>query len=237
MAPRYPTLEEPISAAAPVTADLIGPLPVPTYGAGGTFTIISCTRVAASPLTVLNLIRDTNTWPQWNSFCPRAVLKPRKSKDKAKAKGETEETEEKEEESFGGGGEAEGWLENGTEFVIDVFMSGDGMVEGRRRSRTQALVVRFLERIDDEKDGKRRKGYRIGWTPRGYKEWQFHSERVIELIERQEGGTDYVCWETFGGMIAVVIKKMVGLSLTDRFGDYARDVKMFLENPERPERC
>ena len=218
MLPRYPTSEEPISAAAPVIADLISPLPVPSYGAGGTFTAIACTRVSASPLTVLNLVRDTKGWPKWNSFCPRGVITS-KSKAKSKVK----------EESFGGGDEGEGWLEKGTEAVVDIFMSGDGLVKGRRRSRTQAILITVLERIDDEKDGVKRSGYRIAWKSTGWAHWQLHSERIMEFVAREEGGTDYACWETFGGMLGPVVKRMVGSTIVERFGDYARDVKGFLE--------
>jgi hypothetical protein len=43
-------------------------------------------------------------------------------------------------------------------------------------------------------------------------------------------GTDYSCWETFGGILAVAVKGTVGGQLVDRFGDYAKDVKMYLES-------
>jgi len=224
MSPRYPSTEEPISAAAPVTAALVSPLPVPTHGAGGTFTVLAHTRTSASPLTVLNLIRDTNSWSKWNTFCPAGVIT-----SKSKGKG----TQGERKESFGGGEESEGWLEQGTEAVIDVFMSGDGLVQGRKRSRTQAIVVTHLGRIEDEKDGVKRSGYRVAWKAIGWAHWQLHSERVMEFVQREEGGTEYACWETFGGVLGPVVKRMVGGTLVDRFGDYARDVKGFLEGVER----
>lgn len=61
-----------------------------------------------------------------------------------------------------------------------------------------------------------------------------HSERVMEFVEiDMDGGvvgTDYSCWETFGGILAVAVKGTVGGQLVDRFGDYAKDVKTYLES-------
>lgn len=58
--------------------------------------------------------------------------------------------------------------------------------------------------------------------------FRLHSERVMEFVEGN-GGTDYVCWETFGGLLGSVVKTTVGGQLADRFGDYARDLKAYVE--------
>lgn len=120
----------------------------------------------------------------------------------------------------------EGWLEIGTVAVIDVFMNGDGLVEGKKKSRVQEIVVTVLERIEAE-GGK--KGVRIAWKGTGWSHWQLHSERVMDFVETEDGGTEYSCWETFGGVLGSAVKTTVGGQLVDRFGDYARDVKEFLE--------
>lgn len=177
----YPPTSEPhISVASPITASLVSPLPVPTHGAGGTFTVLTRTIISAPPSDVLSLIRDTSTWPTWNSFCPVAVFAPRK-------------TEVPECDDFNIPTGMEGLLDLGSEITIDVHLQGDGLVEGSKRTRTQNLCVTRLERIDEEK----RKGYRIAWKPMGFSNWQFHSERVMEMIEVDRGTkTDYVCWES-----------------------------------------
>ncbi len=118
--------------------------------------------------------------------------------------------------------------------IIDVFMNGDGLVEGGVRSRKQEIHCTLLEKIEDEGEGKR--GYRIAWKSAGWSHWQLHSERVMEFIEVDVDGkieTDYSCWETFGGMMGSTVKFTVGSQLIDRFGDYARDVKEFLEKGEK----
>jgi hypothetical protein len=48
-----------------------------------------------------------------------------------------------------------------------------------------------------------------------------------------DGGTDYACWETFGGLLGSVVKATYGHQLVERFGDYARDVKRFVEGMGR----
>jgi hypothetical protein len=209
----YPSNEEPISAASPVTASQVPALPVPTHG-GGKFSILAKTRIAAPPAEVLSVIRNTNEWERWNTFCPQCIISP-------KSPPAPEQTHP----SIPTG--KEGWLELGTIATIDVFMNGDGLVGGggRKKSRDQGIVVTYLEELKEE--GKN--GYRIAWKSTGWAHWQLHSERVMEFVETEDGGTEYTCWETFGGVLAVTVKMGFGHTLADRFGDYARDVKGFLE--------
>lgn len=179
----YPPTSEPhTSAASPVTSSLVPPIPVPTHGSGGTFTIITKTIVPAAPAEVLSLIRDTSTWPLWNTFCPSCSIQLRKSP-----------VPECEDINIPTG--KEGWLELRSEATIDVHMDGDGLVEGSKKSRTQGMVVTKLERIE----GGGKIGYRIAWKGVGWSHWQLRSERVMEMVEVEgEGGmkTDYVCWES-----------------------------------------
>jgi hypothetical protein len=69
--------------------------------------------VAAPPAVVLEAIRNTTEWEKWNSFCPRCVIRDVKRAGNGNAER--------------GGDEAlesgkEGWLEEGVEAVIEVFM-------------------------------------------------------------------------------------------------------------------
>lgn len=104
-------------------------------------------------------------------------------------------------------------------------MSGDGLVPGTKKSRDQGIVITTLRKLEGEEG----EGYRIAWKSTGWSHWQLHSERVMDFKADGRGGTEYVCWETFGGLLAVAVKGMVGGTLVERFGDYARDVKGFLE--------
>jgi hypothetical protein len=211
--PSYPPTTEPISSATPVTASLLPPIVVPTHGAGGSFSVIAKTRISSPPKVVFDLIRDTTRYEKWNSFTPRWHLSDKSPKPS---------------EGVGEGGietDKEGWLEVGSVANIEVFMAGDGLVEGSKKSREQGIVVTILESILDE--GK--SGYRLAWKSTGWSHWQMHSERVMEFVETEDGGTAYACWETFGGILGATVKLAVGGTLVDRFGDYARDVKEYLE--------
>lgn len=121
----------------------------------------------------------------------------------------------------------DGWLGVGSSAVIEVFMNGDGLDSGKKKSREQGIVVTRLERLEDGSGGGRT-GYRIAWKSTGFSHWQLHSERVMEFVD-WDGGTEYSCWETFGGLLGSVVKATVGGQLVDRFGDYARDVKGYVE--------
>ncbi|KAF8850930.1 hypothetical protein BDZ45DRAFT_679498 [Acephala macrosclerotiorum] len=219
LSPPYPPTTEPhTSIATPITSALVPPIPVPTHGPGGHFTVISKTIISAAPTEVLSLIRDTNTWSSWNTFCPSCVI--------------TKTPKDLECTDVNVPTEKEGWLDLGSEATIDVFMEGDGLIEGRKRSRTQGVCITRLVRIEEEG----RRGYRIAWKGTGWSHWQLRSERVMEMVEVEgEGGmkTDYVCWETFGGMLGPMIKMVVGSQLVDRFGDYSRDLRQYFEGRKK----
>jgi hypothetical protein len=214
----YPPTSEAITATNPVTSSVVAPIPVPTYGPGGSFAVFARTHISAPPSTCLSLIRDTSNWRKWNTFCPSITLSPKSPPPPATS-----------DPAIPTGNE--GWLELGTTGALDVFMSGDGLIPGRKRSRTQGMIVTVLSPMTENE----KKGYRIAWKGTGYSHWQLHSERVMEFIsitlENGEQGTEFNCWETFGGVLAPVVKAAYGHTLVERFGDYQRDVKAFLESP------
>ncbi len=201
----------------PYTSSLEPAIPVPTHGPGGSFTILAKTFIPnTTPAQVLSVIRDTSTWREWNSMTPIYTIKasPDASDPPASIDVDIIPTGK------------DGWLERGTAGTMDVFMNGDGLVEGAKRSRQQDMEITFLERIDEEG----RKGFRVAWKATGYAHWQLHSERVTDLVEAEEGGvkgTSYVCWETFGGILGAVVKRVVGGQLVQRFGEYAGGLRAF----------
>jgi hypothetical protein len=215
----YPPSSESITASCPITSSIVPPIPVPTYGPGGSFSVLARTRISASPSACLSLIRDTPNWHKWNTFCPSITLSPKSPPPPSTS-----------EPNIPTGNE--GWLELGTIGTIDVFMSGDGLIPGRKRTRTQGMIVTVLSPLSTP-DGK--KGYRLAWKGTSFSHWQLHSERVMEFIEIELGegkgeGTEFSCWETFAGVLTPIVKATYGGTLIERFGDYNRDVKAFLES-------
>ncbi|KAH9220232.1 hypothetical protein DL95DRAFT_456764 [Leptodontidium sp. 2 PMI_412] len=227
------------------TSTLEPPIATPTHGAGGSFTVLAKTFIPhTTPSEVLSTIRDTGTWPHWNGFTPFFTFSPfPPSSLSPKTKSSNPESD------IPAG--KEGWLNLGSQGSMSVYMSGNGLVSGAKKSRMQDMVVTVLEPLSSSTTStspssspssqlpeKNRKGYRIAWKALGYAHWQLHSERVTELTEIDEGdegrkGTEYVCWETFGGVLAPVVKLAVGGTLRERFGEYAAGLRGFCVNRMR----
>lgn len=214
----YPPNSESITDEVPVTSSVAGPIPTPTYGTFGSFSVLARTHVAATPSAVFTLIRDTKNWNKWNTFCPSVTLSPKSPPPQPSS-----------DPNIPTGNP--GYLELGTIGTIDVFMNGDGLVPGRKRSRTQGIIVTSLSAIVPTSESPK-EGYRLSWKSTGFSHWQLHSERVMEFLaitlENGEPGTEFSCWETFGGVLSSLVKATYGHTLVERFGDYQRDVKAFL---------
>ncbi|EPE24339.1 hypothetical protein GLAREA_08191 [Glarea lozoyensis ATCC 20868] len=201
--PTTPSSSQPTSSCIPPA-----PIPIPNNDQTHTFTVLARTTIPNTPpLAILNLIRNLSTWKQWNTFCPHAVIK-------------TPGT------AVNGFENHDDWLTPGMVLTIDVHMNGDG-----KKSRTQDIEVTMLQEIKEgdryvspvRKQGGR--GYVIAWKSLGWKGWQLRSVRIMEFWEG-EGGTE------FGGILGSTVRRMVGSTLVDRFGDYARDVREFFEKRE-----
>ncbi|KAH7355052.1 hypothetical protein BKA65DRAFT_535351 [Rhexocercosporidium sp. MPI-PUGE-AT-0058] len=218
------------------TSTLEPPIPTPTYGAGGSFTVLARTFIPhTTPGSVLSAIRDTSTWAHWNGFTPHFTFSPLPSPDSKTS------TTPSSEPGIPPG--KEGWLNLGSQGSMSVHMSGNGLEPGAKKSRSQEMVITILEPLSSTPSSPsplapssqttQRKGYRIAWKSLGYAHWQLHSERVTELVEIDEDegegrkGTEYVCWETFGGALAPVVKLAVGGQLRERFGEYAGGLRGF----------
>ncbi|RDW69357.1 hypothetical protein BP6252_08377 [Coleophoma cylindrospora] len=195
-----------------VTSSLVSPIAVPTHGAGGTFSVLAKVHISAAPLAVLNAVRDTSTWKTWNTFCPGCTFGPAKKASKAAATHQDLPLGK------------ENWLEPGSACQITYSMVGDAS----KSSGQQGIEVTVLRPLTREVDGK--DGFTIAWVSTGRKHWQLHSERIMEFVDDGEGGCLYACWETFGGLLGTAVKSVVGGQLRDRFGDYAKDVKGFVES-------
>ncbi|KAK0749360.1 hypothetical protein B0T18DRAFT_427493 [Schizothecium vesticola] len=99
-----------------------------------------------------------------------------------------------------------------TKFTFDVHLPADAPANST--GRPTHLEVSVLEAIDEPG----RKGWRVAWrtdgAAGGIPTWLLRAERTQEFLEVQgEGGrveTEYVCWETFYGPLARVVRVAVG---------------------------
>ncbi|KXX74555.1 hypothetical protein MMYC01_208876 [Madurella mycetomatis] len=187
------------------------PLPTPTYGPGGCFSVTCSARIAATPKACLDVILDApgcisvfltiisylvkkkKKDPTWNRFCRKCTIDAQPSTSAEPAQdGEN--------------------LRLGTRFTFDVHMDPSAPSDVARTGRATALEVSVLETIND--DDSRRRGWRVGWKGRSsllMPPWMLRMERIQEFVEADGGkATEYSCWETFYGALAPVVKMAAG---------------------------
>ncbi|KAK1833139.1 hypothetical protein QBC39DRAFT_380902 [Podospora conica] len=201
----------PIPPNTPPTLSL-PPIDAPTLGPGGTFTVACSTRIAAPPRRCLDIVLHAPDYPKWNPFCRKCTITSPPHQTT---------------------------LALSTKFTFDVHLppfppqgqsSGDG--------RPTHLEVSVLEAIDDPATGRR--GWRVAWQTDGgaggIPTWLLRTERTQEFIEVEvEGGgveTEYVCWETFYGPMARVVKLAVGGRVAGGFGGWMEGLRGVAEGVE-----
>lgn len=192
------------------------PLPTPVFPDSSTlsFTVHGRIHIAAPPTTVLRALLDTASWPRWNTFIPAAEIHSRGTPVTSLA------------------GSAD-LLGIGAKFTMCVNMSGKseaerGPVEKLRKSNEFLSLVEEL--VPEREEG--RKGWRMAWNADGH--FMLRGDRVQEIVET-EGGCEYVTWESFGGLMAPVVRLAVGAGLVDRFADQGRDLKAWCEGEGKGE--
>ncbi|KAL2104747.1 hypothetical protein VUR80DRAFT_9722 [Thermomyces stellatus] len=152
------------------------------------------------------------TWPQWNTFVPRATIAEYPSSFPSIPAGLDLKSNVEIEEA----------LVPQTLVTFDVHMNLDAKLTNR-----QSILVTRLEEL-----GGQRKGYRVAWKAEGFPGFLLRSERVQEFVEvEREGGVacEYFCWETFYGLLGPVLRLSVGGKLEAAFGAWMNGLKRFAE--------
>ncbi|KAI0007050.1 hypothetical protein F4779DRAFT_593990 [Xylariaceae sp. FL0662B] len=183
----------------------VSPIPTPSYGAGGSTSIICSTSIAASPSMCLEIMLDTTTYPSWNRWIPRVLIStPNNSAPSMPAT------------LAHLASKPEQMLLPDTKFTFEVHL--DSQVQH------SDLIVTVLN--DYESDG--RKGLRVCWKTRN-DPWYLRAERTQDFLEGTDGETDYFCYETFYGPVAWVVKTFFGSALTDGFKLWMEGLKKAAE--------
>ncbi|EMR69409.1 putative polyketide cyclase dehydrase protein [Eutypa lata UCREL1] len=194
-------------------------LPTPTYGPGGWMTVACSTAIAAPPATCLAIMLDPSTYPSWNRWIPRATMEVSKKSSSPTATATTPA-------SLLARKPPHKLFLLGTKFQFEVHMDPDSP-----RGRTSDLEITVLE--DFERGG--RQGLRVAWKLQG-DHWYLRAERTQEFLERSDGGSDYVCYETFFGPVAPVVKLATGSALLNGFGLWMSGLKKAAEDTAREEK-
>ncbi|KAK0718881.1 hypothetical protein B0T21DRAFT_351663 [Apiosordaria backusii] len=166
-------------------AILPAPLPTPTHGPGGSFTIASSTRINAPPSKCLDIVRSAADYPSWNPFCRLATIN---SQPPSVTSPEL--------------------FHLGTVFTFDVHFNPSPDSKPSTKSQERVSV---LEDIVDGTTGKVI-GKRVGWIQVGPQpDFMLRCERIQEFIDVDDGkATEYRNWETFYGLLAPVVKLAAG---------------------------
>lgn len=224
------------------------PRPTPTHGSGGTFTVSCQTRIAAPPAACLAVVLDAASYPRWNRFCRACIVDGAGSGNgsdgtKKLALGTKftfdvhmdldEEVVEEGEEAEGRGGVVTGRATELEVSVLEAIDGGEGEEGLSGGSDGNDAGTKPHRRAGTAVEG-RRKGWRVAWRTRGAMPGMvLRSERVQEFLEAEDGnGTDYVCWETFYGFLAPVVRMAVGTKLETGFGAWMEDLKHWAESLE-----
>ena len=184
-----------------VISSATDPIPVPSYPTGGVFTILASTTIHASPSEIFHAILDLASYPEWNTFVPRATVISTTSSSPSPSN------------------ESDTRLQVGTALKLDVYMKGPGT--GRRDSD---VLVTIIEELNDG-----RNGYRVVWKALGWSAWILRAERVQEIVDLGSGETQYKTWETFGGPLAYVVRGLYKEDLVSRFLDCSNGLKRYVE--------
>ena len=198
------TAEDEMPKPVTVTPESTGPRSTPTIPTGGLFSPYATAHINATSQAVYDAILDASAWKQWNSFVPSITVRP--------PQGSTDTTK----------------LSKNAALTFKVNMTYG----------VSAVSKEVVNILDPRPTAESRKGSitRICWildnkaivTPR----FLMHAERVNEIEDQGDGTCIYRTWETFGGPLARIIRWKYEAILKERFKDWVKDLKTYVERKE-----
>ncbi|KAF4943066.1 hypothetical protein FSARC_15068 [Fusarium sarcochroum] len=174
--------------------------------------------VEAPALVCLEKLIDTSTWPSWNTLTPRGnITHAPPITDATTNASELQDLISR-----------SGYLYSGMEFSADVYM----FPSSARQTNTAAETVDRVERFETA-DG--RLGYRVTWRYTGMPYFLAHNERVHEFIQSKDSVngrkvTEYIGWETFGGLTGFIMKYFFSGHFVRAFQRWRDDFKAAMES-------
>ncbi|KAI1841321.1 hypothetical protein JX265_007919 [Neoarthrinium moseri] len=191
-------------------AKCVSPINVPTHGATGVFSVACSTAISASPIACLENVLNLAGYPSWNTFIPRASITEAPST--VQLDPDLQRFAEAPQHAYPG-----------------VKMRFEAVMTPGKAPTSTDLEVTVLEPI--VKEGC--KGYRVAWKMLGMPHFLLHTERVQEFVQETNSDgsveTQYYCWETFGGLLAYLMKYTLGGQLEDGFNRWMNGLKKVAE--------
>ncbi|KAI3391340.1 hypothetical protein diail_7512 [Diaporthe ilicicola] len=187
------------------------PIATPTFGTGGSFSIVVATHIAAPPDAVFTVITQHTKWPEWCRLVRKLTVISSPGPTTAGPDANALET-------LIQGDDGSTYLKKDAKVYFQVHLDPDDPASSGRK---EAIQITLLERFDHAG----RKGWRIGWKPTGYPNMAMRSERVQEVVDDGKGGTEYTSWETMYGFLAPVVRLTTGTKIERGFQCWAEDLK------------
>ncbi|PYH89851.1 hypothetical protein BO71DRAFT_402715 [Aspergillus ellipticus CBS 707.79] len=204
--------------ASPSSQATLASIPPPNYSVSDAVLYIEkVIRIDAPIQDVWDVLIDTSTWPSWNKFIPRVTIRQQPESDVPTAS------------------ETSPILEPGTRMTFHVNMNA---TTPQSQPSTDALLT-VAER--DPPNSNKKLG-RVVWVNDAPAQgrvmsWLLTAERVHELSEvevhDEEGQvklmTEVRTWEAQVGVLAYVVRWMLGARLAEFFDLWLRGLKEYVE--------
>lgn len=191
------------------------PRPSPNIPHGGIFSPYASSTIAAPATAVYTALLDTSTWPSWNTFVPSAEITSHPSSSSPSSTLDTPTTSP--------------ILAKGTHMTFTVHLTPTSTTSSKE-------LVFQIDPPPPSSPGLSPKGTvtRICWTLDNRASltptWLLRADRVNEIEDLGDGTCVYRTWETFAGPVAWIVKRAYGGQLQERFEDWVRDLKGFVES-------
>lgn len=201
------------------------PIPTPTHGPGGSFSILSSQTITAPPDTVFAVLLEHALWPDWNRFVRRVTIlstappSPSPAQPSSSALQTALATDD-----------GSRYIQKGTKMTFAVHMDPDDAAS----STSQNMEVTLLEPFDSAQP---RRGWRVAWKSTSMPDVLLRTERVQEVVDDGKGGTEYTCWETMYGPLAPVVRWTMGGRLERGFEAWGLDLKGRAEGVAKVDRA
>lgn len=192
------------------------PLPASSHPSSAVLCVSAGIRIAAAPSHSFSQLRDTQTWPTWNSFCPRVDIEQPGSSKNSVAEGRSSLV-----------------LRNGTKMTLHVRMAAD---KPDALTETKLVVTACsgdVANADADAEGL----LSVTWSTAGMSRFALRTERTnefrAETWEDASGqvvrGCRYATMEVMTGPLAYVVKNMYGDRLQEVFEKWAEDFAAWAE--------
>lgn len=204
------------------SAITLQPIPTPTHGAGGSFSVISALHIAAPPDIAFTTVLEHSSWPEWNRFVRRVTVSS-SAPPAAAASSEPppSSADASALETVIAKDDGQRYIKKGTLMTFQVHLDPDN----EKSYTKQDMEVTLLEPFDAVDKQKHKKGWRVAWKGTSIPAILLRTERVQEFVDDGNGGTEYTCWETMYGPLAPVVRLTTGKSLERGFEAWGVDLK------------